>query len=163
MADVSRIPEIVDAAAAIAYQYVPAVKSVYGAGSKLVTLGGSKGLAGQFVPAWPGNSAESGELVSLVMSFVQITKSRTVTSTTWQVGLRFYVDRNDLANAMTQLVAVAQPMQTAFSQHTSLLGTVPSGHALMKGGQLVVPQGGTDAWILFNLEAVETLDLDNQP
>lgn len=163
MADKSRLPEIIDAAAAIGYQYVPAVRSCYGAGSGLVTIGGSKPFAGILVPPWPGNTAEPGELVALVSSFVQQTKSRTVTFTTFQIGLRYYVNRNDLASAMQQLAGILGPIQTAFSQHTSLLGTVPSGHALMKGGQLVVPSGGTDAWILFNLEAVERLDLDNQP
>lgn len=163
VADQSRLPEIVDAAAAVAAAYVPHVQGFYGIGSGLVTVpaDGLPFFAGQLVTAWPGNTAQPGELVSFCSAATQVTKSRTVTHTTFQIELRYYVNRGDLAAATRDLTRIFQPMQTAFSQHTSLLGTVPSGHALNKGCRFVIPQGGNDAWILFTLEAVETLDLDN--
>lgn len=163
MPDQSRLDEIVDAAAAVAAAYVPGIQAVYGVGSGLVAIPAGGIHPGEFVSAWPGNTSEPGELVSFCSMAVQKTMSRTVTHTTFTIELRVYVNRGDLAAATRTLVRLFQPMQTAYSQHTSLLGTVPSGHALSKGARFVFPQGGTDAWILWTLEAVETLDLNNQP
>lgn len=162
MPDVSRIPEVVDASAAIAAAYVPGVKSTFGAGCGLVTIPAGGVMAGQLVPSWRGNIVEAGTHVSVVTSFTKDDRSGTVAEIPWRIEMRYYVARNDLAVAYLQLATIAPLYFAAFSQHTHLLGTISSGSALIKGGALVVPANQDDAWIAFYLNAMERLDLSNK-
>lgn len=162
MPDVSRIPEVVDASAAIAAAYIPGVKSVFGAGSGLVTIPAGGVMAGQPVPAWRGNIVEPGTHVSVVTTFTKADRSGTVAEIPWRIEMRYYVARNDLAIAYMQLAAIAPLYFAAFSQHVHMLGTISSGSALIIGGGLVVPSSQDDAWIAFYLNAMERLDLANK-
>lgn len=164
MPDVSRLPEIIDASAAIAAAYVHGVQAAYGCGSGLVTVPVGGILAGQLVAAIPGNVVEPGTHWSLVTSGTTKAYSGTVQETTWTLEMRLYVNRADLAAAVTALAFFAPRYQSVFSQHVQLLATITSGSALLGPAiRLVYPPDSGDAWISFGLNAIERLDLGNAP
>lgn len=161
--DVSRLPEIVDASAAVAAAYVPGVVAAYGVGSGLVTVPAGGINAGQLVPSVVGNVVEPGTHWSFVREGLPLSYSGTVTETAWTIEMRLYVNRADLATAVAMLANFAPRYQSAFALHVQLLGTITSGSALLAKTpiRVVYPPESPDAWISFGLNAIERLDFGN--
>lgn len=161
MPDISRLPDIIDASAAVAAAYVPGVTSAYGVGADNIVIPAGGVLAGRTVPQWPGDVVEAGTHVSMLSTFTKLDRSGTVAEMTWTIEMRFYVSRNDLGSQVAAAAKIVPAYMTAFSQHVQLLGTIGSGSALVNRGGLVVPEEGSSAWLLFYLNAIERLDFAN--
>jgi hypothetical protein len=157
--DTSRLPEIVDATAALAAAFVPGVRSVAGAGTELVTIPAGGVMAGQLVPAFLGKPTESWQHVSNLPAATASFRSATVTEVEWDIPQRLYVQRVDEAELRRRLMPMYFAYLKAYSQHIQLFGLLAGAVARIR---LSIEADADWAWLEIHLPLVERLNLENK-
>jgi hypothetical protein len=153
----SRLPEIMDQAAVVA-SGVQGVKTVWAAGSGLVDD-----------PFRPGHKLEPSPLNNVAPgSFHVLPPTAMVpeggglgmigmTVVKWTLPMRFYFDRNNLANAVRISTPFYVAMYSAFAAHITLFDTCRQ--AYLTGGKTTGDEENTWVAIEWTLTADERLTL----
>ncbi len=153
----SRLPEIMDQAAAIAGG-VAGITSVWAAGSGLVD---DPLRAGQKIVASPVDNVEPGSCH--VLAPVAMAPEggglgmAGMTVVRWTLPIRVYFSRNDLANAIRLSTPFYVSFYTAFAAHITLNGTCRD--AYLTGGKTVGDEKNTWIAVEWVLTASERLTL----
>ena len=155
MPDVSRLPEIIDASAAVAHR-ITGIESAFGVGTgDVVDL-----YTGLAVPAQPSNALSIGPGVHVSRwprSWSIKWLSATVCEITWLIPMDVSLLGPDLPTLLSQAAALLTAYVAMFAQYSQLGGRCNS--ALITGGQ---PRQDPPT-LELDLTVVERLNFELQP
>ena len=155
MSDVSRLPDIIDASAAVAHR-IAGVESVFGVGNgQVVDL-----YTGLPVPAAPSNAQAIGPGVHVSYwpsAWAIRWISATVCEITWTIPMDLTLLGPDIPTLLSQGAPMLVAYVETFAQYSQLGGRCNS--ALITGGR---PRQDPPA-VEFTLTVVERLNFDLQP